>query len=311
MSTIAITGINSYLAGTILPRLEADPEITRIVGLDVTPWERDYKKVDFYKEDIRSRDLPGLLEGVDTLMHLAFIVQEIHDKKKTHEINIDGSMNVFRACAAKNVRKIVYTSSIAAYGAHPENPIGITEEQPLKENRDNYYSSDKVAVEKFLADFAIEHPEITLTVFRPSIIVGPNLNDFGAGFINRKFAFALRENDTEVQFLHEDDLAEALYLSIKKDLAGHFNVASDDFSTMKEIYRLAGIRAIDIPTRWLKVLANIFFALRLEKVSQGWVSLMQYPIVVSNEKFKKLVGWRPKFSTLGAFQDFLRSKKGG
>lgn len=309
MSTIAITGINSYFAKTLLPGLEADPAVTRIVGLDVSPFEQNYSKVEFHRMDVRDPDVGRLFKNVDTLVHLAFIVQEIHNKKKTHSINIEGSKNVFRAAAANKVRKIVYTSSIASYGAHPDNPIGITEDYPLAANQDSYYSSDKAAVEKFLEGFAREHPGIILTIFRPPVIVGPRLNNFARDAYTRKRRYAIKGRDSQTQFLHEDDLGEALYLAVVKDLPGIFNIAADDYSTMRKISRIAGIKLTDLPVGLIKFLANVTFALRIEKVSQGWVSLMEWPIVISNEKFKKISGWQPRYGTEEAFRDFLKSRR--
>jgi hypothetical protein len=84
--TVAVTGVNSYFASTLLPRLQADPEIDRIVGIDVTPWKGGFRKVDFHRLDIRSEKMAEALTGVDALYHLAFVVAERHDKKETHDI---------------------------------------------------------------------------------------------------------------------------------------------------------------------------------------------------------------------------------
>lgn len=310
MTAIAITGINSYFAGTVLPKLEADSEIERIIGIDVTPWKGGFRKVVFHQRDVRDPGIGQILQGVDTVMHLAFIVEEIHDKKKTHDININGSINVFKAAAAQRVRKLIYTSSIASYGAHPDNPIGMTEEYPQVANVDSYYSSDKVEVERYLRDFESEHPDIILTVFRPPVIVGPNLRNVFADFFDRKATLFLRGRDPLVQFLHEEDLGEALHLAVKKELPGVYNIAADGCLTLRKAYEMAGVKLIDVPGPWLKRLSNAFFALHLEKISQGWVSLMEHPIIVSSEKFKRITGWQPKFTTVEAFQDFLKSRRG-
>jgi UDP-glucose 4-epimerase len=307
MTTLAITGINSYFARMALPRLQSDPDIKKIIGIDIAPLDQDVEKVEFFREDVRSGELSRLLKGVDTVLHLAFIVEEIHDKKKTHEINIDGSKNVFRSCVESGVKKIVYTSSIAAYGAHPDNPIGITEEYPLVENKDSYYSTDKVAVERFLKDFREEHPEIKITILRPPIIIGPNLRNVFREAWEKKLALIPKERDIPMQFLHEDDLGEALYLSVKRDIPGIFNIAADDSSSMQKLYEIAGIKTIEVSTKRLKTLTNVLFALRLHHFSQGWVSLGEFPIIVNNERFKKKTGWQPRYTTEGAFRDLLRS----
>jgi UDP-glucose 4-epimerase len=307
--TIAVTEVNSYFAKTLLPKLEEDPQFDRIIGIDVTPWTAEYKKVRFFKEDIRSPRMAALLRGVDTVVHLAFIVMEIHDKKKTHQINIGGSVNVFKACAVNRVRKIIYTSSLAAYGAHPDNPIGVTEEYPLVENPDSYYSSDKVAVEKALSEFSRDSPEILVTVFRPPVILGPRVNNALVDIWKRRISFYLTGLNPQVQFLHEDDLGRALYLAVKKDVPGTFNIAPDEDMTMRKTFEIAGVRIINLPPGLMKPLANILFALRLEVMSQGWVSLMEHPIVASNQKFKQATGWMPRFTSEEAFRDFIYSRR--
>ena len=309
MATIAITGINSYFAKTVLPKLEADPEIESIIGIDVTPWKGPEKKVSFHQEDVRKREVYNILKNADIVLHLAFIVDEIRDKKKTHAINVEGSKNVFQACAANAVKKIIYTSSIAAYGAHPDNPIGITEKYPLVENSDSYYSSDKVSVEKFLDNFQKENPKTIITRFRPPIIVGPRLNNFAVDYFTRKKTFTIKGRDNEIQFLHEDDLGEALYLAVKQDLHGAFNIAADDYSTTRKIYEVAGVQTRDVSVGFLRWIANITFFLGLGKMSQGWVTLGEYPIIINSDKFKAATGWQPQYTTEEAFRDFLKSVK--
>jgi UDP-glucose 4-epimerase len=309
MTTIAITGVNSYFAKTVLPKLEADPEIEAIIGIDVTPWEGSEKKVTFHQEDVRKREVYAILKDADIVLHLAFIVEEIRNKKKTHAINIEGSKNVFQACAANGVRKIIYASSIAAYGAHPDNPIGITEEYALVENSDSYYSSDKVTVEKFLGEFQKNNPKMIITRFRPPIIVGPRLNNFAVDYYTREKTFTIKGKDPELQFLHEDDLGEALYLAVKKDLHGIFNIAADDYSTSRKIYEIAGVQTRDVSIGFLKLLASLTFFLGLGKASRGWVSLGEYPIIINSEKFRQATGWQPQYTTEEAFRDFLKSVK--
>jgi nucleoside-diphosphate-sugar epimerase len=116
--TVAITGVNGYFASTILPRLQADPRVEQIIGVDVSPWKGGFDKVRFHKADIRSDGIAEILSGVDVLYHLAFIVGEIQDKDRTHDINVNGSKNVFAACARNSVKKVIYTSSMTVYGSH-------------------------------------------------------------------------------------------------------------------------------------------------------------------------------------------------
>ena len=125
---VAITGVTSYFASTLLPKLQADNDVEEIIGIDTRPWTGGYNKVTFYREDIRSDKMVSLLQGVDTVYHLAYIVGEIQDKQQTLDININGSKNVFQACAKNKVKKVVYTSSMTTYGSHKNNILGFKED---------------------------------------------------------------------------------------------------------------------------------------------------------------------------------------
>jgi len=112
--TVAITGINSYFAATLLPKLEADPDVGTILGIDINPAAprlNTFTKLRFCREDIRSENLAVCLNNADTVYHMAFIVGEIRDKKKTRDINVNGTRNVLAACRTAKVRKLIYTSS--------------------------------------------------------------------------------------------------------------------------------------------------------------------------------------------------------
>ncbi|MFP4475065.1 MAG: NAD-dependent epimerase/dehydratase family protein [Desulfatibacillaceae bacterium] len=308
--TVAVTGVNSYFAQTLLPRLEADPDIDRVVGMDVSPWRHEgrYNKVEFRKADVRDPEMEELLQGVDTLYHLAFIVQEIHDKDEIEDVNVNGSRNVFEAAAKNGVRKVVYTSSITAYGAHPDNPLGLTEESPLRGNSDSYYSSSKVKVEQFVRDYFRDREDIVLTVFRVALVVGPNMNNFFSDFWTRRASIFPGGRQPHLQLLHEDDLGEVLHLAHQKDLPGVYNVAARDALSARWVFDTAGVRLVCLPSGFLKAAANVAFALRLEKISQGWLSLSEYTIFVSCDKIREVSGWEPSHTSEQAFMDFLTSR---
>lgn len=306
---IAITGVNSYFARTVLPILENDPEVEEIIGIDVRPFHGGYKKVRFYKEDIRSGKLFEILEGVDTVYHLAYIVGEIHDKEKTRDININGSKNVFQAAAKNHVRKVIYTSSMTAYGSHPDTPLGLTEEHPLRGNKDSYYASSKVEVENFVRKFFSAHPEIILTVIRAGLLAGPHMNNFFSKLWSMKISSLPMGRNAHNQLIHEKDLGRALYLACEKDIPGVYNVAADDAVATKWMFQKAGVIIIPMPALLLKLILNIAFKLRLMPASQGWASLSEYTIFGNCDKFKEATGWQPAYSSEETFYSYLEGRK--
>ncbi len=308
-STIAITGVNSYFASTLLPKLEEDPTVDKIIGIDVTPWKGGYSKVDFHKEDIRSEKLSEILKGVDVVYHLAFIVGEIQNKKKTFDININGSRNVFNACVENNVKKVIYTSSATVYGSHKDNPSVFYEDSPMGLNDDNYYNKSKIEVENFVTSYFKEHPGIKLSIIRAALLFGPNIENMFSKLYALPVSALPMGSTAENHFIHEEDLGTALHLAYKKDLQGIYNVGADDTLPTRETFRKAGVMIIRAPLALLKPLVNVGFKLRLFPAGGSWANMSMYTIFTNSDKFKKATGWEPKKSSLQTFDSFLEGQK--
>ena len=307
--TVAITGINSYFASTLLPRLQDDPNVERIIGIDVTPWKGGCKKVDFRRMDIRSDRLPDLLAGVDALYHLAFVVAERHDQNETRDINVRGTRNVFESAVKAGVKKVIYTSSTTVYGAHPDNPLGFDESQELRPNTDSYYSSQKADVERLADEIFRSHREITFTALRTALAAGPHMRNFFDKLYSMP-VLALANGATPLQhFIHEEDLGEALHVVLRQDVPGMFNVGADDAVPADWAFREAGVRVIRLPSNVLKALTQAAFTLRLLPTGQGWASLSEHTIFPNSEKFKRATGWRPRYSSAETFREYLRGRE--
>lgn len=291
---VALTGVSGYLGNSLTPLLLNDPGIGEVLGFDCKPPRISHSKLHFHREDVRSPGLRELLRGVDTMVHLAYIVSEIRDKKKTHEINIDGTRNILAACRDAGVRKVVVASSIAAYGSHPDNPVPLTEDSPLRGNPECYYSYDKLAVERFLDGFVQEHPDLIITRLRPGVVIGPNANNPLGGMLKRGIWIRIRDRETRFHLVHEDDVARAFFLAVKQDAPGAFNVVDDEPMSLSEVAGITGFRVITLGFRTLKILADVGFALGIAKASSQWAHLIQYPVIVSNEKIRRELGWSPR-----------------
>jgi UDP-glucose 4-epimerase len=307
--TVAITGINSYFASTVLPRLQADPEVETIIGIDVSPWKGGFDKVVFHREDIRSARIDDLLAGADVLYHLAFIVGEIQDKDETRDININGSQNVFAACAKNGVSKVIYTSSMTVYGARPDNLIGLTEASPICRDQGNYYNTSKAEVEDFARAFFKDHPKITFTILRAALLVGPKIDNMFSRLWSLKVSPLPVGNTTHNQLIHEDDLGEALHLAFQKDVPGVYNVTADDAVTTEWCFRTAGAIVFRLPAFVLRPLANLGFKLHLFPASGGWVDLSKYTVFGLSHKFKKATGWKPKYTSEQAFLTYIEARE--
>ena len=297
---VAITGISSKLGHVILPLLESDPEITEVLGIDIKEPETSYSKVKFLQRDVRDESLAEEFKGYDVLMHLAFIIRPPLPKD-FFSINVDGSKNVFNSAIQAGVKKIIYASSIAAYGSFPDNPIPITEDHPIRLAEPKfYYNETKYIVEKYLDKLESENPKIIFTRFRPCIIL------FGKALLmNDKKVLSIAP-EVPSQYIWGDDLAQAFYLATKKNAPGIFNMAGDNPLTSREIAERLGMKLVTINWHVAKFLVGFTYKLHLQKkLNTGWVRAARYPTVVDCSKAKKELGWNPQFDTLGSIKKNL------
>ncbi len=300
---VAVTGINSGLAKGLINKLQNDALISKIIGIDISEFNRNKNKIEFHKIDIRDKNgMINALKGVDIVIHLAFIVipKKLPRRNVIYDINYNGSKNVFLAAAKNKVKKIIYTSSESAYGHVPQCSRWVNEDSPLYgiKTTNFYYSHTKGLVETFLDKFEKKYPHINVIRFRPPIIFGPHYGD-NMGFLSIKkkkvwviapFNFGGR---APCQYVHQDDISNAIILAIKKDVRGAYNVASNVILDLIEYYKKFGIEARPIPPFILKIGALFGKIIPIT----GWVQGGMYGVVLKTNKIKRELGWSPTYTT--------------
>jgi UDP-glucose 4-epimerase len=308
---VAITGINSYLASELLPFLENDDEIEKILGIDITKPAFKSKKITFIKDDIRSEGLFEDLKGFDALIHLAFIVSPLKNIREMYSINIDGSKNIFYNAIKAGISKIIHASSVAAYGSFQDNPIPITEEHPIRlMDKKYYYHETKYRVERCLDTLEDEYSEITVIRMRPHVFLGPKINNVMKNMFSGEKIISFFP-DHLVQYVWAKDVAQAFYLALKKDISGTFNLGGDNPLAMREIAERLDKKILNLPYRLSLFLANLTYKLHLQRsLDPGWIRMAKYPIIVDSTKAKEVLNWRPKYDTwetISAFVKYLES----
>ena len=307
-TTIAITGVSGYVGQVLLPYLEQDTEISQVIGIDIKPPEQHMDgKLTYHPLDVRDTKIESVLAGADVVVHLAFVLMRHpkDDVREIDEINIHGSRQVFEAAARQGVRKLIFTSSVVAYGLHADNPVPLTETSPLRPNTGLYYSRAKAAVERALDTFEAAHPEITVTRLRPCTVVGPHADPAQMASLSGATALLIRGYDPPYQLLHEQDLARAIHMAIRRDMPGIYNVTSDGPRTLRELaLSQPGKRIIALPTWIVHRLMTWTWRLGRSPFAPEWIDLSRYPLVASNEKLKGM-GWTPQYTTTEALKALL------
>jgi len=302
---IAITGISGYLGGLLARALVENDTVESITGIDLKEPSFKHKKIKFVQCDVRDRSLEHALKGCDTAVHLTFIVQEIKDKKLTYDINLNGTRNLLNACQKNKPRKLVIASSVAAYGCVKRDYV-ITEDSELQGNKTSYYSDTKRIVEEMLDEFERKNPEIIITRMRPSIFCGKNVNNFFIDVVKFPVITYVKGNPYGFPLVYEGDVASAFYTAIIEDHPGAFNLHAGSL-TIKRMSEILDKKAIGIPYRVAKILADINFRLGIMKFSSHWVELARYPMDISSAKAEKDLHWKPTKTAEEAFMEMIES----
>jgi UDP-glucose 4-epimerase len=176
-----ITGGSGYIGSRLVERLAQRDNVERILICDVRPPRAFRPKVEFEQLDVtdkaRVRELVER-EKPDVLIHLAFLLNPIHDEFRMYEVDVGGTQNVLEAAEHAGVQQLLVTSSATAYGAFPDNPVPITEDQTVRGVPDFEYARDKAECDRLCQLWALRNPERVMTIVRPSIVLGPTVDNY-------------------------------------------------------------------------------------------------------------------------------------
>src|SRR5437868_8072874 len=247
-----ITGGSGYIGSRLVEFLANRDDTERIAIADVKPPRIPHARTEFHRTDVRDRAaLQALLERVepDALVHLAFVLNPIRDEETMYDIDVNGTVNALDAAARTGTQHVLVTSSTTAYGAWPDNPEPISEDWILRGQPDFAYARDKTEADRLCQLWAARHPDRTMTIVRPSIVLRPNVDTYIVrSWENLPFLPRFRgEPDANVQFVHEDDLAEAISGLLIGRHGGAFNAVADGVLTWQQTAELAGQKVRTVP----------------------------------------------------------------
>lgn len=310
MNYYAITGSSGYIGQLLLKRLEHYDDCKKIVGIDIKDSNFKSTKFRFYNADIRDGKIGHIFEQerVDTLIHLAFVFQPTHNTKEMYDINVNGAANVLKNAKKYGIKRILIFSSTTAYGAYNDNPEFLTEESPLRGNRDFYYTNDKAEVEKVCANFQREVRNIIFINIRPCIIFGPNINNHISRYIDRPIVPLISGYNPDFQLVHEEDLINACIISLEKNIGGSFNIVGKDTVPIKEIPSIVRRKSLELPYPVFYFMYEFMWQLRIPIIETpaSMSSLIRYRWVASGEKAREVLGFSPRYSTKDALLDFCK-----
>lgn len=307
-----VTGGSGYIGSRLVERLSASAETERITICDVRPPRVFRPKTRYEQLDVRDIGRVHQLlasERPEALVHLAFVLNPIHDERAMYEVDVNGTSNVLEAAAEADVRQVLVISSATAYGAFPDNPVPLTEEHPVRGVSSFEYARDKAESDRICQLWANQYPDRTMTIVRPTVVFGPSVDNFILRLLTAQpFVANLGGEPPRMQLVHEDDLVDALTGLLAGGHRGAFNVAADGTMTLRECAEAIGRPFVRVPRRAYWALAALLWRLRISEAPPGYLHFVVNPWVVSNEKLKRTLGWEPRHTTRETFDLTLRAR---
>lgn len=324
--TVAVTGPTGAIGRSLVTELDRDPRIGKIVGMARRPFDpadAGWSKVEYRRGDILDRSsVERLVEDADVLVHLAFIILGKEDEAR--DVNLNGSRNVFEAAFNAGTRRLIYTSSVAAYGFHDDNPDLLDEGVSPRGTEEHYYSAQKADVEKMLDNLARTARATDVYVFRPCIVAGAQATELIENIpyvqIGEKIPAPIRnlmgaipllrpvipDPGTPFQLVHAEDVARALVASVVGEgEPGIYNLAAEGEVTMTDLAHALGWYAMPVPEVTVDVTAKIVSRLPLMPSRAAWISAIRVPVLMDCTKAREKLGWEPQNDVLDTLADTI------
>jgi UDP-glucose 4-epimerase len=312
--TVAVTGPTGDIGRSLLRALERSRSVKRIVAMARRPFDpaaAGLKKTEYRQADVLDGDaVADLLRDADVVVHLAFLI--IGGLEETRKVNLQGSRNVFEAAAAANVKRLVYASSVAAYGFHSDNPSLLTEEVPPRGTERHYYSAQKAELERVLEE-VLEGSGTDAYLFRPCIVAGPDavtlvesipyvsLSEKMPGPILRALELlpvlkpVIPDPGVPFQLVHHDDVATAIRAAVLgRGTPGVYNLAGSGELTMSDLADALGWYSIPIPDLAVGAAAEAVARLPFVPAEAQWIETLRTSVLMDTAKARRELRWRPQ-----------------
>ena len=316
--TVAVTGPTGEIGKPFIRALERHKDVGRILGMARRPFDpkaQKWSKTEYRQGDVLDRAaVDALCADADVVVHLAFII--VAGSKESHSINLEGSRNVFEAAVSAKCKRLVYASSVAAYGFHEDNPQPLTEDVPARGTEAHPYSADKAAVEDLLSE-VVEGSDTDAFVFRPCIVAGPEapllINSIPYVQLSGRLPGAVRSLFDQVpilkpvlpdpgvpfQLVHHDDVALAMRAAVLgRGAAGVYNLAGRGEVTMRDLADALGYYTVPVPELALDATAEVIARLPFLPDEASWIEAARIPVLMDTAKARSELAWRPRHDAL-------------
>jgi UDP-glucose 4-epimerase len=317
---VVIVGATGNAGTALVRRLRNEPgmDLTGVVRRLPPPAE-PYDAVDWHSCDIGAPDaaqrLTAIFQGADAVVHLAWQIQPSHDQRRLFRTNVLGSRAVAEAALRAGVPTLAFASSVGVYSPGPKDAY-VTEAYPRAGVPGSSYSRHKALVEGLLDRIEADHPTLRVVRLRPGLIfqrdIGTEIGRYFAGPLlpARLLRFGRiplvpSHPGLRVQAVHADDVADAYTRALLSDVRGAFNVAAGPVLDPTVAAAAFQGREVPVPGFLLRGAADLSWRLRLQPVDVGWVRLGLKAPLMSCDRIKAELGWRPMVDAVHTLKELV------
>ncbi|WP_244258171.1 NAD-dependent epimerase/dehydratase family protein [Streptomyces sp. Tu 2975] len=318
---VLVTGVARQLGGRLVRRIQRDPEVDRVIGVDAEGPGHHLGGAEFVRADIRRPAIARVLaeHAVDTVVHLDVTGTPLGagGRAAVKETNVIGTMQLLGACQkSPTVKRLVIKSSTSVYGSAPRDPAVFTETTPPKSLPSGGFAKDAVEVEGYVRGFARRRPDVAVCVLRFANILGPCADSPLAEFFSLPVMPTVFGYDPRLQFVHEDDVIDVLRIALHEPRrgtlnSGTFNIAGDGVLTLSQCSRRLGRPTMPLLLPAVTWVGSALRTVGFTDFAPEQIRLLTHGRVVSTVQMRETLGFLPKYTTAETFADFARSRGPG
>lgn len=306
--TVLVTGAAGSLAKRVIARLHGKYQV---IAVDFRKKVETDAGIPSYKVDLYKRGFEDVFRNhkIDAVMHIGRIFAHESSRQNRYNANVLGTKRLFELCKKYFVKQVLVHSTYFVYGASPYNPALLDEDAPLKASEVTQDLVDSVELESLANIYLWKHPELNITILRPCNVLGPGVKNSMSLLLSRPLAPVLVGFSPLMQFLHVDDMADAMVAAFEQNKPGIYNVAPDDWVAFQEAVVQCGCRKLPIPSippllpKTISGLLNwnAFFPPYL-------INYFKYPVIIDGKLFRKTFNWKPKRNLNDIFSYYRKNK---
>jgi UDP-glucose 4-epimerase len=312
---ILVTGVARWWGALTVQRLQEDPRVAEVIGIDTEEPRYDLGRADFLELDIRHSLIGKLVRavGIDTVVHTSTTIDSFDlNRQRAHETNVIGTLNLLAGCAGADspVTRVVLKSSGHVYGCRYNLPAFVSEDRRLDVSSRHAFVRDIVEVEAMLADFKVRNPQVAPVSLRFSNALNAEEPQPLARYLDLPLVPTVLGYDPIMQLIHRDDCVRALVIGALDAPAGTYNIATPDPAPLTRILEASGrVHAPLLPPAGLALTALTLRALGLAFLSPQLLDLLRWGRSLNVERAAEVMGFRAERGTFAAFEDFCQQRR--